>query len=61
MQDTSEFLCPYCGQVNEIYVDFSGGEQQSYIEDCQVCCQPLEIQVVLSEDEPHVSVRPSNE
>lgn len=61
MKDTVEILCPYCGQANEIYVDFSGGEHQSYIEDCQVCCQPLEIQVDISEDEPIVFAKPANE
>ncbi len=32
--------CPYCGEAFETGVDTSGGNQQ-YIEDCQVCCQPV--------------------
>jgi len=33
--------CPYCGESFETTVDLSGGSM-SYIEDCQVCCQPIE-------------------
>lgn len=32
--------CPYCGEPISVLVDSSGGSQQ-YIEDCQVCCQPI--------------------
>lgn len=56
-----EVYCPYCGELNEIYIDYSGGQLQSYIEDCQVCCQPWEVRVELTEDEPIVSITPSNE
>jgi hypothetical protein len=34
--------CPYCGEGYETTVDLSGGSQ-SYIEDCAVCCRPIEI------------------
>jgi hypothetical protein len=34
------FHCAFCFEANSIFVDPSGGEQQSYVEDCQVCCQP---------------------
>lgn len=35
-------LCPYCNAPNELLIDpqSSGVE---YIEDCQVCCQPIRI------------------
>lgn len=33
--------CPYCGETFETMVDLSSGSM-SYIEDCQVCCQPIE-------------------
>jgi hypothetical protein len=36
--------CPYCWQSFEVEVDGSV-EEQSYIEDCQVCCQPVQINV----------------
>jgi hypothetical protein len=34
--------CPYCGESFEILADLSAGSA-SYIEDCQVCCQPIEL------------------
>ena len=32
--------CPYCGEANEIALDPGSGEDQEYVEDCQVCCKP---------------------
>lgn len=40
MQNTAEYTCAYCGESNLTFVDLSAGTQQSYVEDCQVCCQP---------------------
>lgn len=40
MQNTAEYTCAYCGENNLTFVDLSAGAQQSYVEDCQVCCQP---------------------
>lgn len=34
--------CPYCAESMSITLDLSAGGQQ-YIEDCQVCCQPMQI------------------
>lgn len=34
--------CPFCAERMSILVDPSAGGQ-SYIEDCQVCCQPMQI------------------
>src|SRR5690606_41160377 len=33
--------CPYCGSAFSVLVDASSGECD-YIEDCVVCCQPIE-------------------
>lgn len=41
--------CPYCGEPITVLIDGSL-EQQQYIEDCQVCCKPMEIHVVISAD-----------
>ena len=38
--------CPYCSENNEILIEFTeDGAVQDYIEDCQVCCQPIHILV----------------
>ncbi len=34
--------CPFCGERITLLVDTSSGSQ-SYIEDCQVCCRPIEV------------------
>ncbi len=36
--------CPYCGEPFETLIDLSAGSA-TYIEDCQVCCQPIEFRV----------------
>lgn len=33
--------CPYCGEPLELLVDLSAGTQ-AYVEDCAVCCRPIE-------------------
>jgi hypothetical protein len=32
---------PYCGECYETRVDTSSGSAR-YVEDCQICCQPIE-------------------
>ena len=44
-EDRSNY-CPYCGETVELDVDESGGSRQSYVEDCPVCCQPWQVEVV---------------
>lgn len=53
--------CPYCGELIEVLIDCSV-ENQSYIEDCQVCCRPInfEVQIGLS-GQPTVRVFPEDE
>jgi hypothetical protein len=36
--------CPYCGEAFDTLVDLSAGST-SYVEDCQVCCQPIELAI----------------
>ena len=36
--------CPYCGETFFTLIDYSAGSQR-YIEDCQICCQPIEFVV----------------
>ena len=40
--------CPYCGESLETVVDLSCGST-SYIEDCQVCCQPIEFRLEVAD------------
>jgi transcription elongation factor Elf1 len=36
------FDCPHCGQSISVLLDLSVPGQE-YIEDCEVCCRPIEI------------------
>jgi len=38
------FQCPYCGEEISMLLDMSV-YQQLYIEDCEVCCNPIELKV----------------
>ena len=42
--------CPFCGEVMTIVIDLSAGGQ-SYVEDCQVCCQPMQVTFDVEDDE----------
>ena len=44
MQLETEIQCPFCGEPITAFVDPSQ-EKQSYIEDCTVCCRPIEFRV----------------
>lgn len=46
---SSEQVCPYCGELLTLLVEPTAGEQV-YIEDCSVCCRPIECRLRLSLD-----------
>lgn len=41
--------CPFCAEPISIVADYSAGSQV-YIEDCQVCCQPMEVTITTDTD-----------
>ena len=51
-------ICPYCGEPFTVLVDCSMDEQ-NYIEDCQVCCQPIVLDVNIDAD--HVMLQAKRE
>jgi hypothetical protein len=40
--------CPYCGEPFETSADASAGPCK-YVEDCQICCQPIEMELRVDE------------
>lgn len=38
-----KFKCPYCREKISMLLDLSEEGAQTYIEDCEVCCQPIQI------------------
>lgn len=47
--------CPYCGESIDLALDISAGDQ-AYVEDCSVCCRPIEVRLCASDDDWLVEV-----
>jgi len=43
------FTCPYCGEQISMVVDLSV-RRQTYVEDCEVCCKPIEVTCAVQEE-----------
>ena len=54
--DQFSVTCPYCGEETEIYVD--PDVRGSFVQDCEVCCNPWQLRVTGSaeDDERFVDV-----
>lgn len=44
------FQCPYCWEEISFLLDVSV-QQQTYVEDCEVCCNPIEATAKFSNQE----------
>lgn len=44
------FQCPYCWESISVLLDSSVAHQK-YIEDCEICCNPMEIDVTFESGE----------
>lgn len=54
------FSCPACGA--EISMFFDGDQaQHSFVEDCEVCCRPIEVVCTVADDTViHFDARPAH-
>ncbi|XLS28629.1 CPXCG motif-containing cysteine-rich protein [Flavobacteriaceae bacterium M23B6Z8] len=52
------FQCPYCWEEISMLMD-SSIRRQTYVEDCEVCCNPIEVTVVF-EDQQLIELRVEN-
>ena len=50
MEEEHFFTCPYCWQEISMVLDLSVAEQ-SYVEDCEVCCNPIEISYIAEDSQ----------
>jgi len=48
--NSSYITCPYCGETIEVLIDYSL-QRQEYVEDCEVCCRPITMKVIVAERE----------
>ncbi len=54
MDDTHLVTCPYCGEEIEIYVE--ADVRGSYVQDCEVCCNPWNVRVSREDGEVYVEI-----
>lgn len=51
--------CPYCGESFDVLIDCTQDEQ-SYVEDCAVCCQPVVLAIYV-DTSLHVTAQREND
>ncbi|NIW24776.1 MAG: CPXCG motif-containing cysteine-rich protein [Gammaproteobacteria bacterium] len=49
MLPIESIVCPYCGEAIELVIDDSV-DHQTYVEDCSVCCRPINVDVSVDRD-----------
>jgi hypothetical protein len=54
MEDLHLVTCPYCSEEIELYVE--PDVRGSYVQDCEVCCNPWTVQVTREDDDVYVQV-----
>jgi hypothetical protein len=47
-EEEAVFSCPYCGETISMVLDLSVSSQK-YVEDCEVCCRPIEVSYTSSD------------
>ncbi len=55
MDDTVLVTCPYCGEEVEIYVE--SDVRGTFVQDCEVCCNPWTVRVSHEDGARFVEVR----
>lgn len=40
MDVEASYICDHCGEEIVVPIDLSAGSEQTYVEDCPVCCSP---------------------
>ncbi|SEA50864.1 MAG: CPXCG motif-containing cysteine-rich protein [Candidatus Thiothrix putei] len=57
----TDITCPYCHSASPIEIDIIAGSQD-YIEDCQVCCNPIQLSIEIDADGEvtRIDVQPGN-
>lgn len=56
MEEELFFTCPYCWQSISMIFDITQ-PVQDYIEDCEVCCRPIQINLTPSAEEPNLEIK----
>lgn len=56
--EEANLACPHCGEPITLLLDLASGSQ-SYVEDCEVCCQPIIVSLSVDhqQDDYYVDLR----
>jgi hypothetical protein len=54
MDDITQVTCPYCGETVDLYVEPE--MRGTFVQDCEVCCNPWLVRVEFQDDDRYVSV-----
>jgi hypothetical protein len=49
MQDSIAIECPHCGETFSLALDASEGSAEFTV-DCEVCCRPITVSVLVNDD-----------
>ncbi|MBL8013403.1 MAG: CPXCG motif-containing cysteine-rich protein [Candidatus Omnitrophica bacterium] len=62
MNDPELYSCPYCGSDNYLSYDLMGGKKQKLVVDCEICCQPIVIELTVQDGSVlRITARKENE
>lgn len=50
VSDSERVKCPYCGEYIVLQPIEKTAEEQRYVEDCPVCCRPMNVIVDIEDD-----------
>ena len=56
-----EFLCPYCACPNTIALEGGQGRRYALVTDCEICCRPIRIKVLMGNLGCELEVHAENE
>ena len=59
--ETGLYICPHCGEEVDTSPDPGAGLEQTYVEDCPVCCRPNLIVARYSPDDDGYFISASGE
>jgi transcription elongation factor Elf1 len=60
VEEYAEIECPYCGEPQTVNIELLH-EQQSYTEDCQICCRPMLLHIGIDFDTQQVQINAQRE
>jgi hypothetical protein len=58
---SATYACPSCFEAVDTFPDPGGGEDQTYVEDCSLCCRPNVLHVRWDEGDGSWSIEASRE